>query len=73
MESKKEHFIELLKEAGGVASVACDKADINYSTFRRWYKSDAEFAEQLAITNILVENNESHTRARISPGIKRNP
>ena len=27
--------------------MACDKADISYSTFRRWYKSDAEFAEQV--------------------------
>lgn len=47
MEDKKVRFIELLKESGCIASVACDRIGISFSTYRRWYNSDAEFAEQV--------------------------
>lgn len=47
MEDKKKRFIELLKESGCIASVACDRIGISYSTYRRWYNSDAEFAVQV--------------------------
>ncbi len=42
---RKLRFLECLKEAGGMATVAADNAGINFATYRRWVNSDPEFAE----------------------------
>lgn len=43
---KKEQFIEVLKQNGGVISKACETINISRGTFYVWKETDAEFAEQ---------------------------
>lgn len=44
MEEKKERFIENLKAAGGIISIACEATGISRPTYYNWYKNDAEFS-----------------------------
>lgn len=46
-EEKKLEFIEAIKSSFGLLTRACDVVNINFQTYRNWYKKDPEFAEQV--------------------------
>jgi len=63
---KKESMIQALESSLGVVTTACKKVDVPRSTFYKWIKEDAEFAEQVKdITNIALDFAESHLHKQI--------
>ena len=63
---KKESMIQALEASLGVVTTACKKVDLPRSTFYKWIKEDAKFAEQAKdITNIALDFAESHLHKQI--------
>ena len=66
---KKESMIQALESSLGVVTTACKKVDVPRSTFYKWIKEDADFAEQVKdITNIALDFAESQLHKQISDG-----
>lgn len=46
-EESKGKFLEALAAAAGIVLTACESANVSRSTYYRWYKEDAAFAERV--------------------------
>ena len=69
MDEKKKKFLENLKASLGIITSACEKTGISRTTYRRWLKSDEDFAAEAAdITETQVDFVESRLLQAIKDG-----
>lgn len=55
----KRQFITAIKNQHGLLTLACKELNIDYNTYRKWYKEDPEFHEQ--VNTALTQANEKTT------------
>ena len=55
----KEQFIQAIKNQHGLLTLACKEVGMDYHTYRKWYKQDDEFQQQ--VNEALEQSHEKTT------------